>query len=312
MNPNNTLPPDPFSPSPPSSGAPMTAIEQLIATPMPMTEPQVQAQPSGAMPLDDRGAGAVHLPAIELAILSKQGGRDYNEDACGHWHSDTHLCCVVADGAGGHGGGDIASRLAVKHILEQMAAAPLTSVDEVHDLLLDTNASVRRHRADGEAQRHMHSTVVALFIDLQRAEALWGHAGDSRLYLFRDGQMLAHTRDHSLVQTLVDAGLLSPDQTRTHPRRSELQSALGTDPEQFLLSTASRPWSLQAGDVFMLCTDGLWEFVNEAEMCASLNRAANPKAWLDQLEQLVLHHAAATGKTGHDNFSAITVWVGQR
>jgi PPM family protein phosphatase len=173
---------------------------------------------------------AAGMPEIELAILSKQGGRDYNEDACGHWHSDTHLCCVVADGAGGHGGGDIASRLAVKHILEQTAAAPLATVDEVHDLLLDTNASVRRHRADGEAQRHMHSTVVALFIDLQRAEALWGHAGDSRLYLFRDGQMLAHTRDHSLVQTLVEAGLLSPDQTRTHPRRSELQSALGTDP----------------------------------------------------------------------------------
>jgi PPM family protein phosphatase len=62
----------------------------------------------------------------------------------------------------------------------------------------------------------------------------------------------------------------------------------------------------------MLCTDGLWEYVNEAEMCASLNRAPDPKAWLAQLEQLVLHHAAASGKTGHDNFSAITVWVGKR
>lgn len=252
------------------------------------------------------------LPEIELAILSRVGGRDYNEDACGHWHSDSHLTCVVADGAGGHGGGDVASKLAVRHIIEQSAAAPLARPDEVHDLLLDTNANVRRHRADAETQRHMHSTVVALFIDLDRGEALWGHAGDSRLYLFRDGQMLAHTRDHSLVQSLVDAGLLSPDQMRTHPRRSELHSALGTDPEQFQVSTASRPWALKPGDAFLLCTDGLWEFVNEAEMCASLNRSAHAQDWLAQLEQLVLRHAAASGRTGHDNFSGIGVWIGGR
>lgn len=252
-----------------------------------------------------------HQIQLDLAIMSRQGGRAYNEDACGHWNSDQQLCCVVADGAGGHGGGDVASRLAVQHILSQHAAAPLNSVEEVHDLLLDTNASVRRHREDNAAQRQMHSTVVALFIDLQRAQALWGHAGDSRLYLFRDGQMLAHTRDHSLVQSLVEAGLLRPDQTRSHPRRSELQSALGTEPDHFQLSTASRPWSLRSGDVFMLCTDGLWEFINEAEMCASLNRSRDPASWLNQLEQLVLHHAAAAGKTEHDNFSAITVWVGE-
>ena len=267
---------------------------------------------SDAAAVHDEGSeGPAARPAIELAILSRPGGRTYNEDACGHWHSDDHLCCVVADGAGGHGGGDIASKLAVSHILDQTSAAPLASVQDVHDLLLDTNANVRRHRADGEAQRHMHSTVVALFIDLQQAQALWGHAGDSRLYLFRDGQMLAHTRDHSLVQSLVEAGLLTPDQTRTHPRRSELQSALGTDPAQFMLSTASRPWTLKAGDVFLMCTDGLWEYVNEAEMCASLTRAANPQAWLEQLEQLVLRHAAEAGKVQHDNFSAIGVWFGR-
>ena len=61
---------------------------------------------------------------MELATLSRRGGRNYNEDACGHWHSDSHLCCVVADGAGGHGGGDKASRLAVQYILGAYAAAP--------------------------------------------------------------------------------------------------------------------------------------------------------------------------------------------
>jgi serine/threonine protein phosphatase PrpC len=105
-------------------------------------------------------------------------------------------------------------------------------------------------------------------------------------------------------------GLLMPEQIRTHPRRSELQSALGSAPEDLLVSTVPRPWRLKPRDVFLLCTDGLWEFVDEAEMCASLNRAADPSAWLAKLEELVLQHAAERGKVGHDNFSGIAVWVG--
>ena len=251
------------------------------------------------------------LPQIELAILSRQGGREYNEDACGHWHSDNHLCCVVADGAGGHGGGDIAARIAVRHIIEQFAAAPLAAPEEVRELLLDTNANVIRHRADGEAQAHMHTTVVSLFIDLDRAQALWGHAGDSRLYVFRDGQLLAHTRDHSLVQSLVEAGLLTADQMRTHPRRSELHSALGTEPEDLRVTIITRPWTLVPGDVFLLCTDGLWEYVEDHEMCDSLSRAGDPSAWLDSLEQLVLRNAEDAQKPRHDSFSGVAVWIGQ-
>lgn len=251
-------------------------------------------------------------PRIELAVLSRQGGRSYNEDACGHWHSATQLCCVVADGAGGMGGGDVASKLVVRHIIEQSSQAPLSRADEVQDLLLDSNAQVRRHQQESPALEHMHSTVVVLFIDLVRGEALWGHAGDSRLYVFRDGQMLAHTRDHSMVQALVNAGLLGPELMRSHPRRSELQSALGTAPEHLMVSTAAKPWVLRPGDVFLLCTDGLWEYVDEAAMCASLNRSADPKAWLAQLEIMVLRNAASSQHPEHDNFSAIGVWFGGR
>jgi serine/threonine protein phosphatase PrpC len=261
------------------------------------------------------GHGATDAAAstqqVELAILSRQGGRDYNEDACGHWHSDTRLCCVVADGAGGMGGGAFASKLVVRHIIEQASQAPLSRVDEVHDLIVDSNAQVRRHQRETPGHAQMHTTVVALFVDLARGEALWGHAGDSRLYLFRDGRMLSHTRDHSMVQSLVDAGVLDETQTRTHPKRSELQSALGTAPEHLMVGTATRPWSLQPGDAFLLCTDGLWEYVDEAEMAASLARAADPQAWLTQLEALVLRHAGERGATHHDNFSAIGVWFGR-
>lgn len=258
----------------------------------------------------DTVGGAGLQPQIELAILSRPGGREYNEDACGHWHSTSRLCCVVADGAGGHGGGNVASRLAVRHILETSAARPPANPDAVCRLLMDANEHVIRHRADDEAVADMYTTVVALFIDFDAAEALWGHAGDSRLYVFRDGQMLAHTRDHSLVQSLVESGLLTTDQLRTHPRRSELHSALGTDPEALRVTTATRAWALRPGDVFLLCTDGLWEFVDEAEMSASLARSESPSVWLASLEQLVLRNAGTLGKTGHDNFSGIAIWFG--
>jgi len=265
---------------------------------------------AGAPLFADSVFGTGGLPPIELSILSRQGGREYNEDACGHWHSEQHLCCVVADGAGGHGGGDIASKLAVRHVIEQFAAAPLDTAEDVADLLMDTNATVLRHQGNGGVQADMHSTVVALFVNLADGRALWGHAGDSRLYVFRDGQMLARTRDHSVVQQLVDAGLLSPDQMRTHPQRSELLSALGTERELVKVSAAAKPWMLHPGDAFLLCTDGLWEYVNEAEMSASLARATSPADWLGRIEELVLRHAAAIGKTHHDNFSGIAVWVG--
>jgi serine/threonine protein phosphatase PrpC len=247
---------------------------------------------------------------FDLAVLSRQGGRTKNEDACGHWRSAARLCCVVADGAGGHGGGDIASKLVVRHILEQASLAPLSRPDEVEDLIVDTNAQLRRHQGESGETSDMHSTVVALFVDLACHEALWGHSGDSRLYLFRDGELLSHTRDHSAVQAMVDAGLLAPEQMRTHARRSELQSALGTRPENLLVSAATAPMPLKPNDVFLLCTDGLWEYVDEAEMCACLSDAADPRAWLAELEQRVLRHAAAAGKPGHDNFSGIAVWVG--
>jgi serine/threonine protein phosphatase PrpC len=248
---------------------------------------------------------------IDVAILSRQGGRACNEDACGHWHSEQCLCCVVADGAGGHGGGDIASKLVVRHIIDQASLAPLARADEVQDLLIDTNAQLRRHQSESDSTLDMHSTVVALFVDLTSQEALWGHAGDSRLYLFRDGAMVSHTRDHSVVQSMVDAGVLMPEQMRTHPRRGELQSALGCRPEDLLVTTASDPWPLEPRDVFLLCTDGLWEYVDEAEMCASLSGATDPGDWLTRLEQLVLQQAAKRGKTGHDNFSGIAVWVSE-
>jgi serine/threonine protein phosphatase PrpC len=100
---------------------------------------------------------------------------------------------------------------------------------------------------------------------------------------------------------------LTEDKMRSHPQRSELLSALGVGAEDLQVSTSAQPWTLEHGDVFLLCTDGLWEYVEDAPMEASLAAAASPQAWLQDLEQRVLQ--GASHKPRHDNFSALAAWV---
>jgi len=244
---------------------------------------------------------------LEVATMTRRGGRKHNEDACGHWNSAAHLCCVVADGAGGHGGGDRASKLAVESILGRFAQAPAASAPLIEGLIAATNRAIIQHRADGAAVQNMYSTVVAMTVDLERGVGLWGHSGDSRLYAFRAGRIAARTRDHSLVQSLVDGGMLAPEEMRSHPQRSELLSALGVEEEDLQIAVTREAWRLEPGDVFLLCTDGLWEYVEDVELEASLGAATGPLAWLHTLEQRVLE--AAVKKPRHDNFTALTAWV---
>lgn len=245
--------------------------------------------------------------AIEIAFLTDPGGRPYNEDACGHWHSERHLCCVLADGAGGHGGGDVASRLAVQNVLERFAEQPTAGSQSLSMLLWQTNEKLIGHRSVDKRLRDMHTTVVALVIDFVDAVAHWSHVGDSRLYWFREGRVHERTRDHSLVQSLINAGVLTDAQARGHPRRSELQSALGIRPEDLQVDASAEGMPVTAGDAFLLCSDGLWEYVDDAAMEHALAGATSPAEWLAALERLV--RSATAGRASHDNFSAVAVWL---
>lgn len=241
----------------------------------------------------------------EIALLSEKGGRSYNEDACGHWHSDRHLCCVLADGAGGHGGGDVASRLVVQTLLDGLARQPSASGAELAARVRQANETLLQQRQSEERLRDMHTTVVCLVLDLVARTAHWAHAGDSRLYWWRDGCLRERTLDHSLVQGLVNVGVLSPEQARVHPRRSELQSALGTRTDDLQVAAPEDLAIVRPGDVFLLCSDGLWEYVDDAAMEEALAGAAAPAPWLQRLEQRVRENAQ--GRPGHDNFSALAL-----
>jgi serine/threonine protein phosphatase PrpC len=247
--------------------------------------------------------------ALQVALLSDKGGRKYNEDACGHWHSERHLCCVLADGAGGHGGGDIASRLAVQELIGRFSRQGTTSGPALDILLRATNDALIAQRVPGTPRQDMHSTVVCLVIDFVAYSAHWAYAGDSRMYWFRGGRVLNRTRDHSLVQSLVDNGMLAEADVRSHPKRSELRSALGIAADMLEVSSGDGAEPVHPGDVFLLCTDGLWEYLEDGLLERSLAASSTPREWLDALAIAV--RQAAAHKASHDNFTALVVWTGE-
>lgn len=245
--------------------------------------------------------------SFEVAIISEPGGRKYNEDACGHWASNRHLCCVLADGAGGHGGGDIASRLAVTQFLTDFSRFPAASGTELLALIRQVNQAVLDGREPTGVRRDMRTTVVSLVIDFDSQQAIWGHCGDSRLYFFRDGSMVEHTRDHSMVQSLLDAGVIQESEVRGHPERSVLFSALGSEPDYLEASVSQDARAVKSGDVFLLCSDGVWEHLSDEVLTESLRRVSSPKDWLLELQSLV--RGATQSMSSFDNYTALAVWI---
>lgn len=241
---------------------------------------------------------------LEIAVLSRPGGRTVNEDACGFWSGADVCFCVVSDGAGGHGGGDVASKLVVQEALAAFRDKhEECNGDAVEAAMRIANEALVREQGSRVELADMRATVVVLAIDFDREYAAWGHLGDSRLYCFRRRRIVAQTRDHSVVQSMVDAGLLQPDKVRSSPERSKLLKALG-DPDAFEPSIERVAFGLEDEDKFLLCTDGLWEYVEEGELERSLQDASSAEEWLRALESCVLARSPAK----HDNYSALAVW----
>ncbi|HEX7633757.1 MAG TPA: protein phosphatase 2C domain-containing protein [Noviherbaspirillum sp.] len=242
----------------------------------------------------------------KVSAFSRAGGRERNEDSCGYLQEKGIVCCVLADGAGGHGGGDVASRVAVDAVLKEFAARPEASASALESLLCAANAAVLKQQAGQPELADMRSTLVVLVFDPASRTAVWGHVGDSRLYLFRHGTTLYRTRDHSLVQSMVDGGLLSAQEALTHPERNVLIASIGSQ-ESFLPSVVERAVTLKDGDAFLLCSDGCWNLLDDIAIENALMESASPDAWLNRMEELV----GAQVKEGSDNYSAIGVWCGE-
>src|SRR5690606_37818464 len=204
---------------------------------------------------------------------------------------------VVADGMGGHQNGALASRL----IVEQLAELPEGSLDQ---RLVDLRQCLHRlnHRLGqeltltaGRSNTVIGSTVVALLLDGERAACVW--AGDSRCYLWRGSRLYQLSRDHSLVQQLIDEQGLAPQEAARHPAAHALTRAVGAS-ETMQLDILEL--DVLPGDVFLLCSDGLYQGVPADELGACLN-LPSPHLAVERLFQCALDGPA------RDNLSAVVI-----
>lgn len=245
---------------------------------------------------------APSLPPVEYAERSDPGRdpeKQVNEDACGHRETRFGHLCVVCDGMGGHAAGREAAELALLTIFETFEkAADVTPPAQVLRAAIE-EASRRVHvMATSEvALGRPGSTVVAILLHASGTEV--GHIGDSRAYLVQQGQISRVTRDHSIVQELVDHGLLSADQASRHPDANRITRALGMAPE---VEAEMRPTPLAhaAGDVFVLCSDGLSDLVEDPEILAIIEREPAAEATGKLID-------LANARGGHDNITVLVI-----
>lgn len=201
---------------------------------------------------------------------SLTGARASNQDRMGYCYTRDSLLMLVADGMGGHVRGEVAAHLAL-----QVAAS--TFQEDARPTLPDPPAFLDRalRRAHREILRYQdahglpespRTTIVACVV--QHARAWWAHAGDSRLYLVREGRVAMRTRDHSKVQNLIDLGMLDECDSATHPERNKVLNCLGSPFEPTVEQGGNV--ALQPGDTLMLCSDGVWSALPEAELLEPL------------------------------------------
>lgn len=233
---------------------------------------------------------------IEYASYSDIGGRPCNEDRIGIKDlGGDRLCAVLADGLGGHGGGDEASKAAVEAVLAGWNGTATPA--------LLSELSQEAHRRILKLQTpccKMKSTLAILAIEGKRIDL--AHAGDSRIYRFFNGRLVFQTKDHSASQIAVMLGQITPDKIRFHEDRSRIFRALGQDGD-FNADTLEE--SLPAGKhAFLLCSDGFWEYVLEEEMERELKRAPSAEKWLEEMRKI--HKSRIPPDC--DNNSAAAIW----
>jgi protein phosphatase/serine/threonine-protein phosphatase Stp1 len=221
--------------------------------------------------------------------------RKHNEDAyvdrpdLGVW--------AVADGAGGHHAGEVASGM-IRESLEAIPAGLSASelLSEVRTRIEATHEALRAEALRRGPDVIIASTVVVMLARNEHFACLW--AGDSRAYLLRDGTLQQITRDHSLVQELVESGMIRPEEAEHHPRANVITRAVGAELEDFALDKVSG--RIQAGDRFLLCSDGLNKTLPDDQLASLL--AANEGAPPPQ--SLI---AAALAHNVSDNVTAVAV-----
>ena len=241
---------------------------------------------------------------IVVAMCSEPGRRKTNEDSVHVTRDGLFVLAALADGAGGHRNGATASQIAVQRVDAQIHDAPAFEPGIFHQAMIETHRAVQRAQSQTDALYRMHTTLVALWLDGENGRALWSNVGDSRLYLLRDGQVSQLSVDDSLIQQMLEAGLLLEGPARVHPQRGPLLAALGVEGD-VEPHTSKECVATRSGDAFLLCSDGWWSALSEDEIASTQRAATSPVSWLAAMQVEI----EAKDVQRQDNFSAIAAWV---
>jgi len=216
-------------------------------------------------------------PGFELANLTDPGCvRERNEDYYCYFEPDDDAVfsvrgrlIVVADGMGGHEGGEIASGIAIETVRDAWASGSGDPSEDLLNALSRAHAAIQQYAREHPELAGMGTTCTAAAVIGDRL--YYGHVGDTRLYLIRKGGIRRVTHDHSLVQRLVDSGAISEEEAAEHPDRNVLVSALGMR-GGVTVDVPEAPIPVEPGDVLLVCTDGLHGLVSDAELLQAATR----------------------------------------
>jgi serine/threonine protein phosphatase PrpC len=195
---------------------------------------------------------------FSIAQETRIGQRRQNQDRIAHWRTPECLLLAVADGLGGHAYGDVAAQMAIELLGEAFAREAKPKIAEPGAFLFRAFGAAHTAILREADKRRLDDTprTVLVACIIQDGRVCWTHVGDSRLYLLRQGRILHRTRDHTLVQQLIDEGRIREEAVASHPERNRLLQCIGGYQAPRPDPASSAP--LEKGDLLVLCSDGFW------------------------------------------------------
>lgn len=238
---------------------------------------------------------------FDIFEYTSKGGRSYNEDAVGYKTEGGRGIFVVADGLGGHLLGEVASASARDTVIGGWKADTEDRAAWLSEIIETANSNILTIR--NERNKTLKSTAVVLAVD--ETKAVWAHVGDSRLYYLHDDEIAAITEDHSVAYKKYKAGEITRAQIATDEDQSSLLRTLGNEDRH---TPQIREWEKEIvpGDAFLLCSDGVWEYIRDTEVLIDFLKAKNAKHWAE----LMLTRMMGRIEGENDNLTILTLMIG--
>jgi len=240
-----------------------------------------------------------------IGITDKGKRREKNEDtfiAQEICNNELLLACVI-DGVGGYSGGEVAAEIARSVLLEHLQNIPGDIIETLQFAIVTANEKIQQARNGNEDNGNMACVLTCAIADKKNNKFYYSHVGDTRLYLLRDASLVKISKDHSVVGFLEESGRLSEDDAMRHPRRNEINKALGFEAHindvADYIETGESPFL--PGDIILLCSDGLSDMISSGSITSILNKR---KSLAEKAKDLV---NAANEAGGNDNITAVLV-----